>query len=142
MNPSVMGIASMTLAQSLGYVTATLISSVVSRYGTGPGLLWLTVLPFAVLALALAIRKLTRQNASLNIRDFREPSGVSGRRAVSSIQKSSHDFESELGADHASTDAQNIHVIMLDPLPSRVGVMAETSANPGELVRRHAHANS
>ena len=142
MNPSVMGIASMTLAQSLGYVTATLISSVVSRYGTGPGLLWLTVLPFAVLALVLAIRKLTRQNASLNIRDFREPSGVSGRRAVSSIQKSSHDFESELGADHASTDAQNIHVIMLDPLPSRVGVMAETSANPGELVRRHAHANS
>ncbi len=142
MNPSVMGIASMTLAQSLGYVTATLISSVVSRYGTGPGLLWMTVLPLAVLALVLATRKLTRQNASLNIRDFCEPVGVSGRRAVSSIQKSSHDFESELRADNASTDAQNVHVIMLDALPSRVSVVADTCANTGELVRRHAHANS
>lgn len=61
MNPSVLGVASMTLAQSLGYTTATLISSFVSRFQPGPAILWMTVLPMALLALALAMWKLSRE---------------------------------------------------------------------------------
>ena len=142
MNPSVMGVASMTLAQSVGYVTATLISSITSGLHRGPGLLWMTVLPLAGLALVLAIRKLARQDATLYVDNFGKASSMSRHGAVSSTKKRPDDFEGRFGPDNPGTDAQDIQIIMLDPLTGRVGVVAETSTNTGELVRRHAHANS
>ncbi|MFY7876606.1 MAG: hypothetical protein ACOVQM_14230, partial [Pirellula sp.] len=65
-NSSVMGVASMTLAQSLGYVTATIIASIAASFRAGPMLLWLLVLPLSMLALALAVRKLARQNSAFD----------------------------------------------------------------------------
>lgn len=141
-NSSVMGVASMTLAQSLGYVTATIIASIAASFRAGPMLLWLLVLPLSMLALALAIRKLARQNSAFDVDDLSEPSGVAGGRAISSAQKRPNHLESMLRADHSGADAQDIHVVMLDPLPGGVGVVAKTSANPRELVGGNTHSNS
>ncbi len=141
-NSSVMGVASMTLAQSLGYVTATIIASIAASFRAGPMLLWLLVLPLSMLALALAVRKLARQNSALDVNDLGQSSGMSGGRAVSGTQKRPNHLESMLGTDHSGADAQDVHVVMLDPLPGGVGVVAQASANPRELVRGNAHANS
>jgi hypothetical protein len=142
MNPSVMGVASVTLAQSLGYVTATLIAAIATRIQAGPATLWIAVMPLSALALVLAIRKLARQNASFNVDDLRQTSSVSRGGAIASAQERADDFEGALGADHACADAQDIHVIVLDALASGVSVVAKAGPNSGELVRRHAHSNS
>jgi hypothetical protein len=141
-NSSVMGVASMTLAQSLGYVTATIIASIAASFRAGPMLLWLLVLPLSMLALALAVRKLARQNSTLDVNDLSQSSGMAGGRAVSGTQKRPNHLESMLRADHSGADAQDIHVVMLDPLPGGVGVVAKTSANSRELVGGDTHANS
>jgi hypothetical protein len=142
MNPSVMGVASMTLAQSLGYMTATLISSFVSRFQAGPTMLWMTALPLSMVALALAIRKLARQNASLDVDNLGETGSMPGSRSVDGAEKGPDHFESGFRADHASTDAEDVHVVVLDALTSGISVVAEASPDSGKLVRRHAHANS
>jgi hypothetical protein len=142
MNPSVMGVASMTLAQSIGYTTATVIASLASRFGVGPAPLWVVALPLAMLALMVAIRKLARKDAAFDIDNLGEPSCVSRSRTVSCAEKRPDDFKGGFGADHACTDAEDIHVIVLDALASGVSVVAETGANSGKLVRRHANANS
>ena len=141
-NSSVMGVASMTLAQSLGYVTATIIASIAASFRAGPMLLWLLVLPLSMLALALAVRKLARQNSTLDVNDLSQSSGMAGGRAVSGTQKRPNHLESMLRADHSGADAQDVHVVMLDPLPGGVGVVAKTSANSRELVGGDTHANS
>lgn len=63
MNESILGVASMTLAQSLGYMTATMLSAWVSVGSAGPRNLWICMVPVASLALCLSIWKLraTRQ---------------------------------------------------------------------------------
>ena len=142
MNPSVMGVASMALAQSIGYTTATVIASFSSRFGVGPAPLWLVALPLAMLALAIAVRKLARKDAAFDSDNLGEPSGVAGRRTVSGTEKRPDDFEGGFRADDACTDAEDIHIIVLDALASGVSVVAETGANTGKLVRRHANANS
>jgi hypothetical protein len=141
-NSSVMGVASMTLAQSLGYVTATIIASIAASFRAGPMLLWLLVLPLSMLALALAVRKLARQNSAFDVDDLSEPSGVAGGRAISSAQKRPNHLESMLRADDSGADAQDIHVVMLDPLPSGIGIVAKAGANPRELVGGNTHSNS
>lgn len=154
MKASVMGAASMTLAQSLGYVTAAWLSSGIARWSESmqisqwtnlPGMpapLWATVFVFASLALLLALRKLARENTSLNIHDLGQSGCVSGSGAIASIQEGSHDFESEFGTDHASADAEDVHVVVLDTLPGRVGVVADASADAGEFVGSYAHADA
>ncbi len=59
-NGSILGVASMALAQSLGYMSATLLSALVSDASTGPRNLWLCTLPIAGVALILAIYRLAR----------------------------------------------------------------------------------
>ena len=142
MNSSVMGVASMTLAQSLGYTTATVIASIAAQFSVGPFALWSVAIPLSVLALMLAVRKLTRENAAFNVDNLGQTSSVSWSGGVSSSKERPNDIESGLGADDSCTDAENIHVIVLDALASGVSVMAQTSSDPGKLVRSHAHANS
>lgn len=142
LNPTVMGVASMTLAQSLGYTTATLIASISSRFGMGPAPLWVVALPLSALALVLAVRKLARENAALDINDFGQSSSVAGSRSIASTQERPDDFERRFGADDPCSDAEDIHVIVLDALASGVSVVAKTSSDSGKLVRRHANANS
>ena len=142
MNPSVMGVASMTLAQSLGYTTATLIASIASRFGVGPAPLWVAVLPIAVLSLMLAIRKLARQNAAFNIHNLGEAGGVSGSRCVTGAQERPNNLEGRLRANDTCSDAEDIHIIVLDALASGVSVVAQTGTDTGKFVRRHTHANT
>lgn len=142
LNPTVMGVASMTLAQSLGYTTATLIASISSQYGVGPAPLWIVALPLSALALVLAMRKLARENAALDVNDFGQSSSVAGSWSVASTQERPDDFESGFGTDDPSSDAEDIHVIVLDALASGVGVVAKTGSDTGKFVRRHANANS
>jgi hypothetical protein len=164
MNPSVMGIASMTLAQSLGYVTAAILSSVCARITileqvlptmpattmpattmpatTMPATLWILVLPLATLALVLAVRKLARENSSLDIDDLGQSSSVAGSGGISSVEKSASDFKGDFGPDHTSTDAEDVHIVVLDPLASRVSVVAQACSNARELVSSHADSHS
>ncbi len=142
MNPSVMGVASMTLAQSIGYTTATVIASLTSRFGIGPAPLWMAVLPLSVLALMLAFRKLARQNASFDVNDLGQTSCVSGSGSIASCEERSDDFEGSLRTNDPCADAEDIQVVVLDALASGVRVMAQTGSDSGKLVRRHAHSNS
>ena len=142
LNPSVMGVASMTLAQSLGYTTATLIASIASRFGVGPAPLWVVALPLSFLALVLAVRKIASENAALNVNDFGQSSSVPCSRGVASAEERPDDFEGAFGADDSCSNAEDIHVIVLDALASGVSVVAQTGSDTGKLVRRHANANS
>ena len=142
MNPSVMGVASLTLAQSIGYTTATVIAAFASRYGVGAAPLWVVALPLATLALVLAIRKLARQDTAFDFNNLGESSGVTRGRAVPSSNKRPDDFESRFRTNDTCSDAEDIHIIVLDALASGVSVVAETGADTRKLVRRHANANT
>lgn len=54
----VLGIASVSLAQSLGYISAAGLSAVVSRAQSGPQNLWLCMMPVAAIAMLLSVWKL------------------------------------------------------------------------------------
>jgi hypothetical protein len=56
----VLGIASVSLAQALGFLSAAGLSALVSRAETGPRNLWLCMIPVAMVAMALSIWKLKR----------------------------------------------------------------------------------
>jgi hypothetical protein len=153
MKPSVMGVASMTLAQSLGYITAAGLASGIAKWSEGffsdggwsiPGMpapLWAAVFLSAAAAMALALRKLARQDATLDVHDFGQASCVAGSGTVACVQECSDDFEGDFRADHASADAQDVHIVVLDPLAGRVSVMAEASANTGEFVGRYTYTD-
>ncbi len=142
MNSSVMGVASMTLAQSLGYTTATVIASIAAQFAIGPVPLWSVALPLGFLALVLAVRKLTRQNAAFEVDNLGQPSSVSRSGAVSSSEERPDHLEGRLRSNDSCSDAEDIHVIVLDALACGVGVVAQASPDSGKLVRSHAHANS
>ena len=138
MNPSVMGVASMTLAQSLGYTTATVIASIASRFGVGPAPLWIAVLPISVLALLLAVRKLARQNTAFDTHNLGEAGDMTGSPCVTSSQEGLDN----LRPNDTCSDAEDIHIIVLDALANGVSFVSQTGENTGKLVRRHTHANS
>lgn len=156
--PSVVGVATLTLAQSLGYVTAACFSSVLAsnlslleNLGAGrltmPTPLWLSVLPLAIAALAISLkivfsREQAGRDATLNISDLGHSGRVSGSGTVASPEKGFDDFESHLRADNSSTNAEDVHVIVLHPLPSRVGVVAEAGSNSREFVGGYADSHS
>ncbi len=142
MTPSVMGVASMTLAQSLGYTTATAIASIASRFGVGPAPLWIAVLPISVLALMLAVRKLARQNAAFDTHNHGEAGSVTGSRCVADSQERPDNLEGRLSAKDTCSDAEDIHIIVLDALANGVSLVTQTGEDNGKLVRRHTHANS
>ena len=114
MNSSVLGIASMTLAQSLGYMTSTMVASVVSRFQGGPALLWLTVLPCAFLALGIALRRLAREKRAEAI---------------------AHEAElAEYGSQLESNPAEELDLIH-DLIQSRAGRLAMPSPRAEPLPR-------
>jgi hypothetical protein len=62
----VLGIASVSLAQSLGYLSAAGLSALVSRVETGPRNLWLCMIPVAMLAMLLSIWKMRRMRSQID----------------------------------------------------------------------------
>lgn len=59
----ILGIASVSLAQAVGFISAAGLSSVVSHAATGPRNLWLCMIPVATIAMLLAVWKLKRMPA-------------------------------------------------------------------------------
>jgi hypothetical protein len=157
--PSVVGVATLTLAQSLGYVTAACLSSVLASnlvslerlLGTGslsmPMPLWIAILPLTIAALMISLkivfaREEAGRDAALNVGDFGHSSGMPGGRAVTSSEESLYDLKGDFGADDPSADAEDVHIVMLHPLASRVGIVTEASSNAGKLVSGDAHPHS
>ncbi len=142
MNRSIMGVASMTLAQSIGYTTTTIVASLLANYHVGPAMLWSIMMPVACVSLVLAMRILARENALFDVDDLGQPESVARSGGVASPEERANDFKGELRADDPSPHAQDVHVVVFDPLPSRISVMAQTGSDAGELVGSHANANT
>lgn len=66
MHRSMVGIASMTLAQSLGYMSATILSTLLSMQSPGPVLLWSCMLPVAMGSLMLALWQMAKQRSNVD----------------------------------------------------------------------------
>lgn len=62
-------------------------------------------------------------------------------RVVGRTEKRANDIEGKLAANHPRTDTEHVHVVMLDTLVGRVGVMANRRANAGDFVSRNADAD-
>ena len=58
------------------------------------------------------------------------------------LQESLDDLEGQLGSDDPAADAEHVHVVVLDALVSRIGVVTDRRADAGDLVRRHADADA
>jgi len=61
----VLGVASVSLAQALGYMSAAGLSALVSREETGPRNLWLCMIPIGAVAMLLSIWKMKRMQANV-----------------------------------------------------------------------------
>jgi len=59
-----LGVASVSLAQALGYMSAAGLSALVSREETGPRNLWLCMIPIGAVAMLLSIWKMRRMQAN------------------------------------------------------------------------------
>jgi hypothetical protein len=59
---------------------------------------------------------------------------VAGGGGVPSADECSDDFEGQFWADDTSPDAQDVHVVVLDPLPGGVRVVAQAGPNAREFV--------
>ena len=86
--------------------------------------------------------ELARQHTTFDIHYFFQPFRMARLRRVPRIQKRANDFKGQFRSDHAGPNAQDIHVIVLDSLTCRVGVVTQTGSDPGKLVRSHADTDS
>ena len=59
-----------------------------------------------------------------------------------SVQERANQLAGELDADDTTAEHQHVHVVVLDALVRRIGVMAQSGANPGNPVRGHRCANA
>jgi hypothetical protein len=57
-------------------------------------------------------------------------------------QKSIDELVGDIGADDTAAEHQHVHVVVLDALMRRVGVVANASADPRQLVDRDTGANA
>ena len=157
--PSLVGVATLTLAQSLGYVTAACGSSILasnltsieSLLGIGrfsmPTPLWIAVMPLAIAALLISLkivfaREKTGRNPAFDVSDFGHSGSVPGGRAVASSQESLDNFKGNFGPNNPSPDAEDVHVVVLHSLASRVGVVAETGSDSRKFVGSDAHSHT
>jgi hypothetical protein len=149
LKPTVTGIATLTLSQSLGYVTGACLASIMAQLVAAnpgflamPGPLWMLALPISMVALVLSLRILSGQHPALNVGDFGHSGSVPGGGAVTGVEERLDDFKGDLRTDNTSTDAEDVHVVVFNSLTSRVGVVAKAGADSRELVGSDAYAHS
>ena len=58
------------------------------------------------------------------------------------LEEGADQFVRERGADDASAQHQHVHVVVLDALVRRVGVVTQTGANPGDAIGSHRCADA
>src|SRR5215207_5618361 len=69
--------------------------------------------------------------------DFFQPPTVPLASIEFCPEKDADEIGRELRAHHLGAEAQDVHVVVLDPLMRRVDVVADGRADAGKLVRRH-----
>src|ERR671918_653261 len=57
-------------------------------------------------------------------------------------QEGPHELAGQLRADHLGSEAENVHVVVLDALVRRVRVVADRGTDPSKLVRGHGGADA
>src|SRR5215208_2860865 len=57
-------------------------------------------------------------------------------------EEPAHELRGDRGAHHLTTQAEHVHVVVLDALVRGVGVVADRGADPGELARRKRRADA
>lgn len=82
------------------------------------------------------------QSPLFDVENLLEAKGMARLRGVASSEERANAFKGKFRADHPSSNAEHIHVVMLDTLSGRVGVVAERSAYAGDLVGCNAHSNA
>ena len=78
----------------------------------------------------------------LDLQHLVETTGVAIGRSVAGSQKRLDDLEGQLRADDSATDAQDVHVVVLDTLVRGVGVVTDGRSDTGNLVGRDADAHA
>ena len=74
--------------------------------------------------------------------DFIHAPGVSLYIGKPGCQKSPRDFKGRHRTDDPGTEAEDVHVVVLDSLMSGIGVMTDRCADADDLVRRNARPDS
>lgn len=92
--------------------------------------------------LGLFFAKFAGGDPSFDGFDFFESSSVSFLGGVSSAEEGFDDFEGQFGSDDTGTDAQNVHIIVFDPLSGRVGIVAQARTDSWEFVSSDAYPDS
>ena len=75
----------------------------------------------------------------LDLQNLGESSCMSILGHVTSLQERIDDFECQLGANDPAPNAQDIHIIMLNSLVSRVGIVTNRSSDTRNFIGRHAY---
>jgi predicted PurR-regulated permease PerM len=86
-------------------------------------------------------KDLQRTQRIFESRHLGEASPIPRLAGEASVQERADQLPGKLGADDAAAQHQHVHVIVLDALVRRVGVMAKSGTNPGYPVGGHRCAN-
>jgi hypothetical protein len=79
---------------------------------------------------------------SLKRGNFGEPANVPLSAGKAGAEIGAHQFHCEFGTDDATSEAEDIDIVVFDRLPRREGVMAGGGADSAEFVGCHASARA
>src|SRR6266850_5810599 len=84
----------------------------------------------------------TSKKACLDGKDLLQPPGMPLLARVAGGGEGADDLPGDLLPDDPGAEAEDVHVVVLDPLMGGVGVVEEPGADAGELVGGHRHAHA
>src|SRR5690242_21438902 len=73
--------------------------------------------------------------------DLFKPAHVALASVEARTQKRTDELRGKFRAHHLGAEAEHVHVVVLDALVGRVGVVADGCADPSDLARRHGGAD-
>ena len=82
------------------------------------------------------------RHATLHIFDLGQARGITCAAVEARAHKGAHQVIRKLNTDDAPAQDKHVHVIMFDPLTSRVCIMRDAGANSKHLVRSNAGAHT
>src|SRR3954453_1423340 len=88
-----------------------------------------------------AERAISSHPRTLQLADLTQPAPMSFQPGKPGGEEVAHELRCELRADHAGSERDHVHVVVLHTLASREGIVAERASHAGELARRDAGAH-
>jgi hypothetical protein len=79
---------------------------------------------------------------ALQLQNLPQPPTMTLGARESRLQKGPQQIRGELGTDHARTERDDVHVIVLHALAGGEGIMTQSAPDPGKLARRDARADA